>query len=310
MRVYRVASRRSALAMQQTQWVIARLTEQCPSAQFEVVPVVTKGDQILDVALSKVGGKGLFVSEIEARLLTGEADLAVHSLKDVPAELATGLHLSGIPDREDPRDAWISRSGQGFFEIPAGSRVGTSSLRRAAQLRGHRPDLVYEPVRGNIDTRLRKLENGEFDAIVLAAAGLRRMGWANRVTGLLSPEVCLPAVGQGILGIETRVDDTELNALVQSITDAETERMARAERSLLRLLGGSCQVPVAGYAVPLDDGRIRLRGFVANPDTLAAARAEAVGWEPDTVAQAVAEQLLAQGGVGWIQRSAGPTEGL
>lgn len=296
MRIFRVASRRSALALQQTHWVIGKLRSNHPNVTFEVVPVTTKGDQILDVTLSKVGGKGLFVSEIEATILDGSADFAVHSLKDVPSELATGLGLTAFPLRADARDALISKSGACLAEIPSGGRIGTSSLRRVAQLAERRPDLDYVSVRGNIDTRLRKLRDGEYDAIILAAAGLQRMGWADQITEYLEPDICLPAVGQGVLGIESRLDDFELADLLKSLTDDQTEIVATAERALLKRLNGSCKVPVAGYATMVAGGEmLQLRGLVASPDGRRVIRAEALGVNPLTVAESVANQLIAEG---------------
>jgi hydroxymethylbilane synthase len=295
MQTIRVASRRSRLAMTQTQWVIEKLQAAVPEVEFEIVPVVTEGDRVLDVSLSKIGGKGLFVSEIERKILAGEADLAVHSLKDVPAELAPGLVLAAMPKREDPRDALIARPGITLQDLPSGAIVGTSSLRRAAQIKALRPDLRIEPLRGNIDTRLGRLEAGDFDAIILAAAGLVRMGWADRIHQVLPPEQVVPAIGQGILAIECRSDDTELRQLLQRIGDPETESEAAAERSLLARLGGSCQVPVGGLATPLPDGRLRLLGVVAGPDGHPLLRAEAVDTDPARLGQEVADRLFEQG---------------
>lgn len=297
MRTIRIASRKSDLALQQTQWVMDKMKEVAPDSGFvlEVVPVVTKGDRILDVTLSKVGGKGLFVSEVEACLLNGEADMAVHSLKDVPADVAPGLQLSAIPVREDPRDAWVSTSGATLDELPAGSRVGTSSLRRVAQLKQVRPDLTYEPVRGNIGTRLGKMRDGQFDAIVLAAAGLHRMGWNDLVTAYLEPEVCIPAVGQAILGVESRADDDTLNRVLAAMTDPGTAREATAERTLLKRLNGSCQVPIAGYAVTEKDGTLWLRGLVGNPNGDIVLRAEGRDKDPEALGLRVADQLYKLG---------------
>nr|WP_281176344.1 hydroxymethylbilane synthase [Alicyclobacillus ferrooxydans] len=292
----RVASRTSALAMTQTKWVIARLQELSPDNEFDIVPVVTKGDKIVDVTLSKVGGKGLFVSEIEETILSKSADLAVHSLKDVPAELAPGLTLSAFPVRADARDAWISKTGEDLRSIRQGARVGTSSLRRVAQLRRVRPDLDIASIRGNIDTRLRKMRDGEFDAIVLAAAGLQRMGWEHEITAYLEPEMCLPAVGQGILGIECRADDTELLGLLSQINDELTHLAAIAERSLLFSLNGSCQVPIAGYAVVSGDkSTVRLRGLVASVDGHTMLTAEHEGSDPVQVGLKVAADLREHG---------------
>jgi hydroxymethylbilane synthase len=295
MQTLRVASRRSALALTQTQWVIERLQEFHPGLQVEIVPVVTKGDKILDVTLSKVGGKGLFVTEIEQVLLQGEADFAVHSLKDVPAELAPGLALTAIPKREDPRDVLISRSGRRFAELAQHAVVGTSSLRRAAQLKACRKDLAIQSVRGNIDTRLRKLDEENLDAIVLAAAGLHRMGWGDRITEYLSPDVCLPAVGQGILGIESRADDDRVNSLLSALHDPLTATVAAAERTLLRELNGGCQVPIAGYAEVQGDGTVWLRGMVATPDGETVLRADAVSPDGVEAGRLVARKLRAMG---------------
>lgn len=290
-----VGTRRSALAMTQTQWVIERLKALGTGHAFAVQPIVTKGDRILDVTLSKIGGKGLFVKEIEQALLDGEADLAVHSLKDLPAELPDGLVIAAVPPREDPRDALISRDGRRFEELPAGAVVGTSSLRRAAQLRAWRPDLRVVPLRGNVDTRLKRLEAGDFDAIVLAAAGLARMGWLNRVTEFLPPERVIPAVGQGALAVECRADDDEVLALVARLNDCDTERAVRAERAFLHRLNGGCQVPLGAHAV-VEGDRVRLTGFVGAPDGSRLIVETADGTEAEEVGVAAAERILARGG--------------
>ncbi|CAM3801249.1 hydroxymethylbilane synthase [Alicyclobacillus pomorum] len=295
MQTLRVASRRSALAMTQTQWVVTQLESRYPGLRVDIVPVVTKGDRILDVSLSKVGGKGLFVSEIEACLLSGDADFAVHSLKDVPADLAEGLALTAIPEREDPRDALITKTGCSLDALPDGAVIGTSSLRRVAQLQAYRPDLRFVPIRGNIDTRLRKLEEEELDAIVLAAAGLHRMGWTDKITEYLPPHVCLPAVGQGILGIESRSADQRVNDILSSLHNGATAAVAQAERTLLQALNGGCQVPIAGYAERDDSGQVWLRGLVASPDGRTVLRAEVRDQAPDRAGLEVAERLRAQG---------------
>ncbi|MCL6636804.1 MAG: hydroxymethylbilane synthase [Alicyclobacillus sp.] len=291
----RVATRTSALALRQTQWVLDQLHHWVPDLAFELVPVVTRGDRILDVALAQIGGKGLFVSEVEAQLLSGKADLAVHSLKDVPAELAPGLVLGGIPVRADARDALVSARGQGLADLPPGARVGTSSLRRTAQLLLQRPDLQVVPLRGNIDTRLRKLTSEGLDAIVLAAAGLERMGWSERITERLAPEVCLPAVGQGVLALECRADDTRVLRWLEALHDPPTAAAARAERALLAALNGGCQVPLAGYAQTMPNGEVWLRGLVASADGRWCVRAEAHGMDPEAVGQEVARRLREQG---------------
>ncbi|MCL6517740.1 hydroxymethylbilane synthase [Alicyclobacillus sp.] len=294
METIRVASRQSALALRQTHWVMDRLAAAHPGLSLEVVRVVTRGDRILDVPLADIGGKGLFVSEVEACLLGGRADIAVHSLKDVPTLLSEGMVLGAVPVREDPRDALISRSGLRFSELPPGARVGTSSLRRVAQLKAVRPDLTFVPLRGNIDTRLRKLETEGLDAIVLAAAGLHRMGWADRITEYLEVDVCLPAMGQGLLGIECRAADARVRSLLQPLSDPHATLAARAERALLALLDGGCQVPMAGHARVVDEG-VHLTGLVASPDGREVIRAEASGADPETVARSVADALRRQG---------------
>ncbi|GAB6932936.1 hydroxymethylbilane synthase [Calditerricola satsumensis] len=290
-----VGTRRSALAMTQTQWVIERLKALGTGHAFAVQPIVTKGDRILDVTLSKIGGKGLFVKEIEQALLDREADLAVHSLKDLPAELPDGLVIAAVPPREDPRDALISRDGRRFEQLPAGAVVGTSSLRRAAQLLAWRPDVRVVPLRGNVDTRLKRLEAGDFDAIVLAAAGLARMGWLNRVTEFLPPERVIPAVGQGALAVECRADDDEVLALVARLNDRDTERAVRAERAFLHRLNGGCQVPLGAHAV-VEGDRVRLTGFVGAPDGSRLIVETADGTEAEEVGVAAAERILARGG--------------
>lgn len=295
MRTIRVASRKSNLAMTQTKWVIDELEKLNGDYHYEIIPTVTKGDKILDVALSKVGGKGLFVSEIEQVLVTRQADFAVHSLKDVPAQLADGLVLAALPTREDPRDAFISRTGQGLNNLPQGAVVGTSSLRRLAQLKALRPDLQIKTLRGNIDTRLRKLQEEEFDAIILAAAGLHRVGWQERITEYLEPEICLPALGQGILGIECREDDDELRRLLAGLTDKKTELAARAERRLLFELNGSCQVPIGGLTHVDADGKLHLQGMVASPDGVSVLRAEAQGYDADELGREVSRKLRDKG---------------
>ncbi|GEO25846.1 porphobilinogen deaminase [Alicyclobacillus acidoterrestris] len=305
MRRIRVASRRSQLAMTQTNWVIDALRARRPDWTFEIVPITTKGDEILNVTLSKVGGKGLFVSEIEAVLTSHQADLAVHSLKDVPYELADGLVLAGIPQREDPRDALVSSDGQTLSDLPTGAIVGTSSLRRMALLKNLRPDLHVEPLRGNIDSRLRRAERGEFAAIILAAAGLVRMGWQNRVSEFLQPDDFIPAIGQGVLGVECRESDAELVEELKAWTDVPTALCAQAERTLLTTLQGSCQVPIAGYAQLDQDGIITLTGFVAAPDGSKSLREQASGRDAVAVGKTVAEALLARGADEYLRSAQG-----
>lgn len=295
MRTIRVLSRRSQLAITQTKWTIERLLEVAPTWRFEIVPVVTQGDRIQDVPLSEVGGKGLFVSEVEQSIAADDGDMTVHSLKDVPADLMSGLTLAGYPERMEPLDALISRGNLRLSELPTSARIGTSSLRRAAQLRAVRPDLEIVSIRGNIDTRLRKLETEGLDGVILAAAGLARMGWEERISELLSPDVCLPAVGQGILGIECRADDGELIDVLQAITDPATRIAASAEREFLGRLAGGCQVPIAGYATVDLSGTIRLSGLVASEDGGMVLRAEAEGQDAVEVGAVVANELLARG---------------
>lgn len=299
-RIIRIASRRSQLAMCQTQMVAQWLRDLDSEIEIEIVPVVTKGDQILDVSLSKVGGKGLFVSEIEQLLVDDRADLAVHSMKDVPAELAPDLVLAGIPKRADARDALISRSGLNLDALPHGAVVGTSSLRRAAQVRMLRPDVEVRDLRGNIDTRLAKLDAGEFDAILLAAAGLIRMGWAHRITQYLAPAVFVPAIAQGILGLECRADDVAMVERLSALSDTPSRLAAEAERSLMRALNGSCQVPLAGFATVnptpnQSETGLTLHGLVADPQGKVVLQAVETGHHPLELGRRVADNLLAQG---------------
>ena len=263
-RTVTVATRKSALALAQSRAWMAELRDRAQVDTAELL-VTTTGDRIQDRPLNEVGGKGLFLKEIEEALLAGQADLAVHSLKDVPAQLAPGLIIGCVPKREDPRDAIKTRSGCFFRDLPAGAKVGTSSLRRTVQLRALRPDLEYVPLRGNIDTRLRRCEEGVIDAVVLAYAGLRRIGRASEVTELLSPDVCLPAVGQGALGIEIRADDEGILSLVERLDDMETAIATASERGVLVAVDGSCQVPVAAHAEHVGD-ELWLRALLAEPD--------------------------------------------
>ena len=286
MRKIIVGSRRSRLALTQTNQVIDQLKALSPETEFEVKEIVTKGDRILDVTLSKVGGKGLFVKEIEQALFDGEIDMAVHSMKDMPAVLPEGLVIGAVPEREDHRDALISNGHVKFCDLPAGSVIGTSSLRRSAQLLAARPDLEIKWIRGNIDTRLKKLENEEYDAIILAAAGLARMGWSSDVvTEFLADDLSVSAVGQGALAIECRADDSELLALLTQFTCDDTKRTVTAERAFLSAVDGGCQVPVAGYAV-ISGENVSLTALVASPDgktilkeTVSGADAEQIGLE-------------------------------
>jgi len=297
MRKIIVGSRRSKLALTQTNWVIEQLKKLDSSFDFEVKEIVTKGDKILDVTLSKVGGKGLFVKEIEQAMLDEEIDMAVHSMKDMPAVLPDGLVIGCIPFREDHRDALISKKHVPIKDLKAGAVIGTSSLRRSAQLLAIRPDLEIRWIRGNIDTRLEKLETGEYDAIILAAAGLARMGWASEVvTEFLEDDVCIPAVGQGALSIECRESDDELLNLLARFTCVKTSQAVRAERSFLHKMEGGCQVPIAGYAQTLESGEITLTGLVASPDGKTILKEQMSGENPDLVGEKVADALIANGG--------------
>ncbi len=296
MSTLRIATRKSQLALWQANWVKDRLQDLHPGLRVELVRVVTKGDKILDVPLARVGGKGLFVKEIEDALLEGRADIAVHSMKDVPTELPEGLHLPVICEREDPRDAWFSREGLGLRDLPAGAAVGTSSLRRQAQLRAVRPDLRFESLRGNVDTRLRKLAEGRYDAVVLAAAGVKRLGLAGRVTQYLDPELTLPAIGQGAVGIECRRDDPGTNALIAPLRHEPTWVAVGAERAFLARLEGGCQVPIAAFG-ELVDGTLRLRGLVGSLDGSTLVRGERTGpaaGAPD-LGRDLADELLDRG---------------
>lgn len=296
MRKVIVGSRRSKLAMTQTNWVIDQLRKIGAPFTFEVKEIVTKGDEILNVTLSKVGGKGLFVKEIEQEMLNKEIDMAVHSMKDMPAVLPNGLVVGAIPEREDPRDALISKWNRSLQDLPSGSVVGTSSLRRKAQLLNIRPDLEIKWIRGNIDTRLKKLQTAEYDAIILAAAGLSRMGWkSDVVTEFLDPNECIPAVGQGALAIECREDDEEMLHWLAKINSPKTSHAVTAERSFLNKIGGSCQVPVGGYAVINENNKIVLQAFVASSDGNTIYREKIVGNDPEKVGQLAGQRLIGRG---------------
>jgi hydroxymethylbilane synthase len=287
-----IGSRGSQLALWQARWIQARLQSFGLESRLQIIH--TTGDKITDVALSKVGTKGLFTKEIEEALLDGSIDLAVHSLKDMPTELPAGLILSAIPEREDPRDALV---GLRLENLARGAHVGTSSLRRAAQLRVLRPDLEISDIRGNLDTRLRKLDEGKYDAIVLASAGLRRLGWENRITELLDPVVMCPAVGQGALAVETRDDSGEAREVCRRLEHAETRIAVTAERAVLASLGGGCQVPIGAHAT-LDGTMIRIRAIVVSPDGTQVIRKESSGHAGEAAAlgKALGDELLAEGG--------------
>jgi hydroxymethylbilane synthase len=260
-----IGTRGSTLALWQANWVKSELERKHPEIEVSLEKIKTTGDMILDVPLAKVGGKGLFVKEIEEALLEKRVHLAVHSMKDVPTFFPEGLHLRCITKREDPRDAVFSRSGVKLLDLPKGAKIGTSSLRRQSQILHLRPDFEIFPLRGNLDSRLRKLDEGQFDAIILAGAGVNRLGWSGKITELLSTEVSLPAIGQGALGIETAAGDEYINGLVAFFDDAETSYCVRGERALLKRLEGGCQVPIAAYG-ELKGDTLKISGLVASPD--------------------------------------------
>ena len=292
----KIATRQSPLALWQANYVKDRLQQLYPDLIVELVPMVTKGDVILDSPLAKIGGKGLFVKELENALLNKEADIAVHSMKDVPMQFPEGLGLAVICKREDPRDAFVSNSYRTFDELPQSAVVGTSSLRRQCQLKALRPDLDIRSLRGNVGTRLSKLDNGDYDAIILASAGLIRLGLADRIASFIDVEQSLPAAGQGAVGIECRTDDMQVQALLAPLADAETTYCVRAERAMNNHLQGGCQVPIGGYAV-LQQGQLYLRALVGDIDGSRIIRAEGKSAveNAEVLGVQIAEQLLAQG---------------
>jgi len=292
----RIATRKSPLAMWQAEHVSHMLRQAHPGLQVELVRMSTQGDKILDTPLAKIGGKGLFVKELEQGMLEGQADVAVHSMKDVPVELPKGLHLAVILEREDPRDAFVSNRYTTIDKLPEGSVVGTSSLRRQCQIAESRPDLKIAPLRGNVNTRLRKLDEGEFDAVVLAAAGLKRLGFIKRIACSLTPDQSLPAIGQGAIGIECRADDDWVNRLIAPLHHEETAICVQAERAMNNRLMGGCQVPIAGHAI-LNHDRLHMRGLVGEPDGSRIMRAEISGpaSEAASLGTELAENLLGQG---------------
>jgi len=291
-----IASRESALALWQARNIQVRLQELYPQSKITIRGMTTQGDRILDRALDKIGGKGLFVKELEDALAAGTADIAVHSMKDVPMDLPPGFAIAAITERADPRDAFVSNEYTDFAAVPAGSRVGTSSLRRESQIRARFPQLIIEPLRGNVQTRLKKLDDGQYAAIVLAAAGLKRLGLADRITAILTPEQSLPAPGQGALGIECRADRADLFDLMRALHDSATDACVRAERALSRALAGNCQLPLGAFG-ELEGGRLRLRGFVASKDGKEFVRAEltADARDPEALGTELAARLRAQG---------------
>lgn len=303
MRKIIVGSRRSKLALTQTNWVIDQLKGFGLPYEFEVKEIVTKGDRILDVTLSKVGGKGLFVKEIEQAMIDGEIDMAVHSMKDMPGVLPEGLTIGCVPKREDFRDVLISKDHKKLAELPKGSIIGTSSLRRSAQLLIERPDIEIKWIRGNIDSRLEKLKTEDYDAIILAAAGLSRMGWSKEVvTEFLEPEVCLPAVGQGALAIECRENDQELLDLLAKFTDETTYLAVEAERTFLTKMEGGCQVPIAGFATVNEQKEITFTGLIASPDGKEVYKQQLHGTDPKQLGEGVSATLTEQGAKVLIDR--------
>lgn len=297
-----IASRESALAMWQAQHVQAQLQTLYPECDIQILGMTTQGDQILDKTLSKIGGKGLFVKELEAALADGRADLAVHSIKDVPMVLPEGFALAAIGERANPFDAFVSNQYHNFNDLPKGAVVGTSSLRREAQLRARFPHLQVRALRGNVQTRLAKLDNGDYDAIILAAAGLERLGLDERIAAILSPAESLPAAGQGALGIEIAAHRVDLFDVILPLNHAKTAACVTAERALARALGGSCQVPLAAYCTGDDAGLLTLRGLVAHPDgsVVLQAQAEAPATYADALGRAVAKKLADDGAMAII----------
>ncbi|MBL8451098.1 MAG: hydroxymethylbilane synthase [Dechloromonas sp.] len=292
-----IASRESRLALWQAEHVRDRLSALNPGARVSILGMTTQGDQILDRPLAQIGGKGLFIKELEVAMAEGRADLAVHSMKDVPMVMPEGFVLAAISEREDPRDAFVSNRYASLDDLPAGAVVGTSSLRREALLRARYPQLEIRSLRGNLDTRLRKLDEGQYDAIILAGAGLIRLGLKDRIRSLLTPEQSLPAPGQGALGIELVAGAAAMAAVVAPLNDAVSAHCVRAERAFSRALGGSCQVPLGAYAIVEDDGRLWLRGFVATPDGKDMVAGELHG-DPaadEALGQELADQLRARG---------------
>ncbi len=292
----RIGTRGSQLALWQSGWVRDQIVQNQPGIDVELVTIKTTGDKITDVPLAKVGGKGLFVKEIEESLLSGKIDLAVHSMKDMPADLPPGLTIGAVPQRQNPLDVLISEHCCTVDDLPQDARVGTGSLRRSSQLLNYRPDITIEPLRGNIDTRLKKLTSQGLDAIILAAAGLIRLGLAERITSYLDPQMMLPAVGQGALCIENRIDDPELIPILEFLNDPTTQTAVTAERSFLHRLEGGCQVPIAGFA-QVDGPRVSMTGLVAELDGSRIIRSAVQGQAQEAAALGLklAETLLSEG---------------
>lgn len=298
-----IGTRGSKLALWQSEWIKSELKSRYPDLEIELNKIKTTGDKILDVPLAQVGGKGLFVKEIEEALLRGEADIAVHSMKDVPTEFPEELHLAVICEREDPRDAFISQiqsskfKVQNFKSLPKGATIGTSSLRRSCQLLSIRPDLKIEQLRGNLDTRLRKLDERQFEAIILAAAGVKRLGLQNRITEILPFEISLPAIGQGAIGIECRIDDEFIHGLISPLDHSETSICVKAERAFLLRLEGGCQVPIAAHA-RLIQGKVSMDGLVGSisGDKIIKGHIEGAYEQAETLGVQLANEILSKGG--------------
>lgn len=295
-KLIRIATRQSPLAVWQAEHVALRLQQLYPGLRTELVKMVTRGDKILDAPLAKVGGKGLFVKELEQGLLEGAADIAVHSMKDVPVEFPDGLHLAAILEREDPTDAWVSVRYPTMEQLPPNARIGTSSLRRQCQIKARFPSADILPLRGNVNTRLAKLDAGEFDGIILASAGLKRLGFEARISHSLDVGISLPAIGQGAIGIECRIDDQVTNTLLAALHDPDTGLCVAAERAMNARLQGGCQVPIAGFAIR-QGGQLFMRGLVGSPDGALLYRSTQVAdiSQADMLGRAIADDLLGQG---------------
>lgn len=294
MKTIRIGTRDSQLAMWQANWVKTQLQMLYPNLEFELVAMKTKGDKILDVPLSKIGDKGLFTKELEQGLLSDELDMAVHSLKDMPTLLPKGLTISTFCEREEPRDVFLSKNGIFLEDLPSGAIIGTSSLRRKSQLKHYRPDFDFMDLRGNLQTRWKKLTESNMDGIVLAAAGVKRLGWEDRITQILSENMMLSAVGQGSIAIEIVEERSDMQELLSRLNHFETEQAVRAERTLMRKLEGGCQVPIGALA-QVENGQIILRGMVASLDGVRLIKAEAAGTDPEAVGVEVAKMLVALG---------------
>ncbi len=294
----RIATRKSPLALWQANEVARQLQMYHPNLEVELVTMTTQGDKILDTPLAKIGGKGLFVKELEVGMLEGKADIAVHSMKDVPMAFPEGLHLSVVMERENPTDAFVSQSIESIKDLPLNARVGTCSLRRQTQLKEKRPDIEILDLRGNVNSRLQKLDNGDYDAIILASAGLIRLGFEDRIVHNISTDVSLPAIGQGAVGIECRSDDAEINALLAPLNHKATAIRVRAERALNERLNGGCQVPIGGFAELYGDNTMQLRGLIGFPDGSEIFRCTMTGSQddPESLGVMVGDSLLAQGG--------------